>query len=50
MANSSLIISVKAARKLLGKEYDKYSDAYIEQLIKGLDGIVEAFIKSVPKY
>ena len=45
-----MILSVAQARVILGKEYDKYSDEYIEQLIKDLDGIAEAYIKSVPKY
>jgi hypothetical protein len=45
-----LILSVKEARKILGPTYDKYSDEYIEQLIINFDGIIEAFIKTVPKY
>lgn len=43
------IISVEAARRILGTSYDKYPDEYIEQLINNLDGIAEALIKSVPK-
>jgi hypothetical protein len=46
----SLIISVKEARKILGKKYAKHTDEQIEQIIRNLDGIAEAFIKSVPKY
>lgn len=47
---SELLVSVSEARKILGKSYDKYSDDYIEQLIRNLDSIAEAYIKSVPKY
>jgi hypothetical protein len=47
---SELILSVSEARKILGKSYDKYSDENIEELIRNLDGVAEAFIKSVPKY
>ncbi len=47
---SELIISVKEARRILGKTYEKYSDEYIARLIKDLDGIAEAYIKSFPKY
>lgn len=43
------IISVEAARQILGLTYDRYSDEFIEQLINNLDAIAEAFIKSVPK-
>ncbi|MGZ6005364.1 MAG: hypothetical protein ACXWLH_04405 [Candidatus Saccharimonadales bacterium] len=49
-AKNGQIITVSEARKILGKTYDKYPDEYIEQLIQQLDGIAEAFIKSVPKY
>jgi hypothetical protein len=44
------IITVKEARKILGKRYVKYSDDYIESLIKNLDGIAEAYIKMFPKH
>lgn len=47
---SASIISVKEARKLLGKAYDKCPDEAIERLVINLDSIVEAYIKSVPKY
>jgi uncharacterized protein YjgD (DUF1641 family) len=50
MSNKKLIISVKEARKILGKSYDKYPDTYIERLIKNLDSIIESYIKSVPKF
>ncbi len=46
----NLIITVKEARKILGKTYDKYSDEYIERLILSLDSIAESYIKSIPKY
>jgi hypothetical protein len=48
--HNGLIITVKEARKILGKSYDKFPDDYIERLIKNLDGVAEAYIKSVPKY
>jgi len=44
------IISVKEARKILGRDYDKFNDEYIELMIKTLDSIAEAYIKTVPKY
>lgn len=44
------IISVKEARKKLGKSYKEYDDQYIKLLIKTLDAIMESYIKSVPKY
>lgn len=44
------IISIKEARKILGKSYDKYPDEAIERLISNLDGIIEAYIISVPKF
>jgi hypothetical protein len=48
--SESLIITVKEARKILGKTYAKYSDEQITRMIKQLDSIAEAHIKSVPKY
>ena len=45
-----LIISIKAARKILGKKYKAYSDTEIERLIQDLDSIAGMYIKSVPKY
>jgi len=48
--DEQLIISVSEARKLLGKRYKKYSDEYIEQLIKSFDALIETYYKSVPKY
>jgi hypothetical protein len=48
--NEGLIMSVAEARKILGKGYAKFPDSYIEQLIKNLDSIAEAYIKTVPKY
>ena len=50
MFDNNLIISTKEARKILGKEYAKYSDEQITRMIKQLDSIAEAYIKSVPKY
>lgn len=44
------IITVKEARKILGKSYRNVPDEYIERLIKNLDGIATTYIKSVPKY
>jgi hypothetical protein len=46
----SLIISIKEAREILGKKYDKYPDEYIQQLIQNLDAIAETFIRTIPKY
>lgn len=46
----NLIISVKEARKLLGTAYSTYSDEQIAQIIKQLDSVARAYIKSVPKY
>jgi len=48
--DAGLIISIKEARKILGKKYAKYSDEQITRMIKQLDSIAEAYIKSVPKY
>ena len=48
--SDNLIISVKEARKILGKKYDIHSDETIERIIQRLDGIAECFIKTVPKY
>lgn len=44
------IISVKEARKVLGKSYDKHPDNYIKSLVEGLDAIAETFVNSVPKH
>lgn len=43
------VISVKEARKILGKAYLCYSDEQITQLIEQLDSIVVAHISAVPK-
>lgn len=43
------IIAVKEARKILGKSYENLTDEQVAALIRQLDGIVEAYIKSVPK-
>lgn len=50
MDAATLIITVKEARKILGKTYAKYSDEQIARLIKQLDSIAGAHIKSVQKY
>lgn len=42
---ADLIISVKEARKLLGKKYDLMSDDQIEELIVQLDEIARLSIK-----
>lgn len=49
MDSASLIITVKEARKILGKPYAKHSDEQIARMIKQLDSIAETHIKSVPK-
>lgn len=45
-ANS--VITIKEARKLLGANSKYYSDEDIRLLVLQLEGIAEAFIKSVP--
>ena len=49
-SEQQLIISVKEARKLLGKSYDAASDDEIALLIKRLDCIARDFIRKFPKY
>lgn len=45
-----MIISLKEARKLLGKEMsDKFSDLEVEKLIDDLNGLARAYIDSVKK-
>lgn len=43
------IISIKEARKILGKEYEHMSDDQVEQLITGLTFIARETIKSFRK-
>jgi hypothetical protein len=50
MEAATLIISIKEARKLLGKSYKRHSDDEILRLIKNLDAIAKEYIQSVPKY
>lgn len=45
-----MIITIKEARKILGRSYAKRSDEDIAWLINSLDTIAQEFIKSVPKY
>lgn len=45
MDDSRLIISVKEARKLLGKDYDHMTDEQIEDLIIQLDEIARLSIR-----
>jgi Ca2+-binding EF-hand superfamily protein len=42
---SDLIISIKEARKLLGKEYDHMTDEQVEDLIIQLDEIARLSIR-----
>ena len=47
---SSQIISIKEARKLLGKKMsDRLTDAQVEEMITQLDFLAELFIKSNKK-
>lgn len=47
---SPLIISVKEARKLLGKEYKNFSDSNIERIVALLESIARETIRNtVPK-
>lgn len=48
MGLSTLVISIKEARKLLGKEANNYSDDRVEKLIIGLDCIALEYYKLVP--
>lgn len=50
MDSNPQIITIKEARKILGPNYDKYPDELIQRLIKELDSLIEAYIKTVPKY
>jgi len=47
---TDLIISIKEARKILGKEAENLSDDQIEDLIINLQSIAKLYIQSVPKY
>lgn len=48
--NDVLIISIKEARKLLGKDGKHLSDEEVENLIIGFSAIVKRYLKSLPKY
>lgn len=44
----SLIISIKEARKILGRSYLSVPDQEIEKLINHLEGILEVYFLTVP--
>ena len=50
MDDECLIISIKEARKILGKSYVGHSDDDVLRLIKQLDAIAKEHIQTVPKY
>jgi hypothetical protein len=47
---TTLIISVKEARKLLGQQNKDLTDDQLEKLIVDLSAIAKLYIRSVPKY
>lgn len=47
---TDLIISIKEARKILGKEAEDLSDDQVEDLIINFQSIAKLYIQSVPKY
>lgn len=47
---ANLIISIKEARKLLGKDAKGMSDDDVEELIQNLQSIAKIYIEEVPKY
>jgi len=47
---ANLIISIKEARKLLGKDAQGMSDDDVEELIQNLQSISKIYIEEVPKY
>lgn len=46
---ANLIISVKEARKLLGKDAEAMSDDDVEGLVLSLQSIAKTYIEEVPK-
>lgn len=48
-ADENLIISVKEARKLMGKEAEKYTDEQVIKIITDLDFIASMAIKQFKK-
>ena len=48
-ADENLIISVKEARKLMGKEAEKYTDEQVIKIITDLDFIAGMAIKQFKK-
>lgn len=49
MTDEKLIISVKEARKLMGKEAEKYTDEQVIKIITDLDFMAEMAIKEFKK-
>lgn len=47
--DANLIISVKEARKLMGKEAEKYTDEQVIKIITDLDLMADIAIKQIKK-
>jgi DNA polymerase III delta prime subunit len=47
---STPTISIKEARKLLGKEAKNYTNDELEKLITDYSGLIRKYIKSLPKF
>lgn len=49
-SQQALVVSVKEARKILGREHKNLTDEQLEKLIVELSAIAKLYIRSVPKY